>query len=358
MESIFSALKLLGPMLLTPIINRVISTFRIRQLYLSFDEVLPCTLSDTAGFVACIYIYNKGKDKEAKVEVSFSNASLCQILASNYTGVSVDSNKLLVDRILPKQIVKLTIYIDSAVPLSSVCKPFIKSEDANGKAYKGRGNVPPSWGPAVMGLSFGTALFITFMYVMLSGSNIFYPYYAIRYSSLMEQGITPLGISDNYLVSRSSFSSPSPITVGEPYVSGSKIVLPLKVKNVSNVKIKFTISHTTNSDDYVKEKEKLDSETPDLMKRVEAWKVLDEKYGFSQQDKLYFSDLTLGPGEEKVILLAHTILPTTTLDNFSFSLNVVKGAYEDETFRDYYEFDIYKYHGRNKVQEYLQALRR
>lgn len=66
----------------------------------------------------------------------------------------------------------------------------------------------------------------------------------------------------------------------------------------------------------------------------------------------------MGPGEEKVILLAHTILPTTTLDNFSFSLSVVRGAYEDEAFRDYYDFDIYKYHGRNKVQEYMQALRR
>lgn len=358
MENILSALKLLGPMLLTPIINRVISTFRIRQLYLSFDDVLPCALSETAGFVACIYIYNKGKDKEAKVEVSFPNASLCQVLASNYTDVSVDSNKLLVDRILPKQTVMLTMYIESAVPLSSVCKPFIKSEDANGKAYKGRGNVPPSWGPAVMGLSFGTALFITFMYVMLSGSNVFYPYYAIRYSSLMEQGITPLGISDNYLVSRASFSSVPPISVGEPYVSGSKVVLPLRVKNISNAKIKFSVSHTLNNESYRREKEKSDSENSNWARRVDAWKVLDEKYGFYSKDELYFSDLVLEPGEEKIILLAHTILATTTLDNFSFSLSVVKGTYEDETFRDYYEFDIHKYYGRDKVQGYMQSLRK
>lgn len=94
MDNIFSVFKFLVPMLLTPIINRFVSTFRIRQLYLSFDEILPCILPEAVGFVVCVRIYNKGKDKENKVEVIFPSSSFCQILASDYPGVSIDNNKL------------------------------------------------------------------------------------------------------------------------------------------------------------------------------------------------------------------------------------------------------------------------
>ncbi|WP_155989969.1 hypothetical protein [Pseudomonas sp. RIT357] len=357
MENFFSALKLLIPMLLTPIINRFISTFRIRQLYLSFDEVLPCVLPETIGFVASVNLYNKGKDKEKAVEVSFPNCSLCQVLASNYSGVSVESNKLFVDRILPKQTITLSVYLNSTVAMTSLSKPTVKSEDANGKVYNGRGNVPPSMGPAVMGLSIGAATLITFMYIMLSGSNIFYPYYALRYNSLMAQGVTPSGFSDNYLVSKSGLSSESPIKIDKPYVENSKIVLPLKIKNITSVKIKLLIFHELNNPDYKKENEITDSEISDLRQRVDAWRVTNEKYGYSSKDQLNISGLVLEAGEERTVLLAHTVLPATTLDNFNFYISVQKGAYEDESFRDYYNFSIHDYKWRNEVSRFLEALR-
>jgi hypothetical protein len=357
MDSIFSALKLLIPVLLTPLINRFISTFRIRQLYISFDEVLPCVLPETIGFVASVNIYNKGKDKENKVEVSFPNCSLCQVLASNYNGVSVESNKLLVDRILPKQTIVLSVYLNSAVAMSRLSKPSIKSEDANGKAYYGRGNVPPSLGPAVMGLSIGSAILITFMYIMISGSNIFYPYYTLRYNSLMAQGITPSGFSDNYLVSKSGFSSESPIKMDKPYVENSRIVIPLKIKNITSASIKLSIHHELNDPGYKKENEITDSEVSDLFQRVDARRVTNEKYGYSSKDELNFSDLVLRAGEEKTILLAHTVLPATTLENFNFYIGVQKGSYEDESFRDYYNFSIYDYKWKDEVLKFLEVQR-
>lgn len=357
MESIFTALKLLGPMLLTPLINRFISTFRIRQLYLSFDEVLPCVLPDAAGFVACMHIYNKGKDKETKVEVGFFHTSQCQVLASNYVGVSVEGNKILIDRILPRQTVILNVYMNSTMPISSVFKPTIKSEDANGKAYDGRGNVPPSLGPAVMGVSFITAALITFFYIVFSGTNVLYPYYALRYSSLMAQGVTPSGFSDNFLISKAGFTSTSPISLMEPYVEGSKIILPLKIKNISDAKIKITVFHDLNDEGYKREREKASAEIPDISKRVDAWQLIDEKYGYSAKDDLYISDVLLDPREEKIVLLVHTVLVTTTLENFNFSIHVEKGVYEDSSFRDYYNFDIEDYEGRLKILEFMRALK-
>lgn len=314
-------------------------------------------LPDTTGYVVCLQIYNKGKDKETKVEVAFPNSSLCQILASNYIGVSIGDNKILVDRILPRQTVILTVYIDSTAPISSASKPSIKSEDANGKAYKGRGNVPPSLGPAVMGISIMSALLITFMYVMLSGFNIFYPYYALRYSAVMAQGITPTGYSDNLLISNSSIGSNSPITVSDPYIDGSQIVIAVKIKNVSPNKIKATINHNLDNKEYKNEIERSDAETPDFGKRVQAWKLIKEKYGFSSKDQLFFSDLIIAPGEEKTVLLAHTVITSTTLDNFNFDINIERGAYENESFRDYYEFNVKDYSKLRKLQELLDSLK-
>lgn len=356
MESIFSALKLLVPMLLTPIINRFISTFRVRQLYLGFDEVLPCVLPDTMGYTACVHIYNKGKDKETKVEVVFPNSSLCQVLACNYSGVAVEGNKVVVDRILPKQVVILNVYLDSTVPMSSLSKPSIKSEDANGKAYKGQGNIPSSLGPAVMGLSFFAALFITFMYIVFSGSNIFYPYYALRYSSLMGQGITPAGFSDNFLVSKASFASSSPIAINKVYVEGRKIILPLRVRNVTGTKIKITILHDMDNEDYKVEKERSRTEDLSLEQGVKAREMIEEKYGYFSGDELFFSDVVLGAGEDRTILLAHTVLPTTTVDNFNFFISIERGSYEGESFRDHYVFNIKKSSELPRVIEFLQTL--
>lgn len=345
-------------MLLTPIINKFISTFRIRQLYLSYDEVLPCTLPDTSGHITSIRIYNKGKDKETKIEVTFPHSSLCQILSTNYPGVSTVDSRLLIDRILPKQVIVLILYLNSTTPISAVIKPFIRSEDTNGKAYNDRRNVPPSLGPAVMGTSIAAAAFITFMYIAVSGSNIFYPYYALRYSSIMEQGFKPSAFSDNYLISSASLTSKPPITLNKPYIENSRIILPLRIKNITKEKITITISHRLKNEDYESETDKATKENKDINKRVQAWRLIDEKYGISSEDTLFISDLTLEPNEDKTLLLAHTILPTTTLNNFNFVLRIEKGSYNNPDFTDHYDFDIQSFNELPIIVEFLKSLQR
>jgi hypothetical protein len=270
--------------------------------------------------------------------------------------VSTQDNRLLIDRIIPKQKVILSVYLNSTTPISSVSKPYIKSDDANGKAYQGRGNVPPSMGPAVMGLSIASAAFITFMYIMLSGSNIFYPYYSLRYSSFMDQGFTPSGFSDNYLISHAGITSKPPIIISKPYIDNSRIVLPLKIKNITKSKIKITILHNLDNESYRSEIDKSDRETLDLSQSVDARNKIDEKYGYSTKDKLFISGLILAPEEEKTIQLAHTILPATTVENFDFYISIEKGAYEDQDFRDHYEFNIQDFSELSKVQELLESL--
>lgn len=357
MENIFSALKLLGPLLLTPIINRFISTFRVRQLYLSFDEVLPCTLPDTTGFLTCLHIYNKGKDKENKIEITFPNSHLCQILSSNYPGASTEKNKLLIDRILPKQVVSLMVYFKSETPLSAANKPFIKSEDANGKAYDKKANVPPSLGPAVMVISLAAAGLITMMYIALSGASIFYPYYALRYNSFIEQGFTPK-YSDNVLISSKSIASNPPINLDSAYIERSKIVLPLKIKNTTTKNINVTIFHQVDDENHLKEKSRASKEFPDISKRVEAWRSIDRKYGYSPDDVLFMSDVILEPSEEKTILLAHTVIPTTTLENFNFKISIEKSGHDDPDFNDRYNFNVRDSKELPKIVELLQSMQR
>lgn len=357
MENILSALKLLGPLLLTPIINRFISTFRVRQLYLSFDEVMPCTLPDTNGYLTCLHIYNKGKDKETKIEITFPNSNSCQILSSNYPSASTDGNKLLVDRIIPKQIVTLIVYLKSNTPLSASNKPFIKSDDTNGKAYDNKASVPPSLGPAVMGISLAAATLITMMYITLSGASIFYPYYVLRYNSFIEQGFTPR-FSDNVLISSKSIASNSPISLDSPYIEKNKIVLPLKIKNTTTKKINITIYHKLGDENHLKEKSRVSKEVSDISKRIDGWNEVDRKYGYHPDDDLFISDMILKPNEEKIILLAHTVIPTTSLENFNFVISIEKSGYDDPDFNDNYNFNVRDSKELPKIVELLQSMQR
>ena len=361
MENIFSAIKLLIPLLLTPIINRFISTFRVRQLYLAFEETLPCTLPNTDGFLTCLHIYNKGKDKETKVEITLPNSSLCQILSSNYPSSSTELNRVLIDRILPGQIITIIVYFKSTTPISKSNKPFIKSEDANGRAFDDRTKVPPSLGPAVLGISLMSAVLITFMYIVLSGSNLLYPYYALRYNSFMEQGFTPESFSDNQLISHASITSKPPININKPYIENSQIILPLKIKNITNEKVSITFHHQLskpNKDEYSKEKDRVRREISDLSERIEAWRLVDAKYGYHSDDVLLMSDIVLEPNEEKTILLSHTIIPTTTLENFNFKILIEKGIYDGKSFTDFYNFNVQDSKELPKFIELLESLQR
>jgi hypothetical protein len=339
MENFIDIAKVLIPIMLTPIINRFISSFRIRQLYLSFDDVLPSKIPNSEGHISIINIYNKGKDKEKEIEIIFPKTTNCQILSSDYPDIKVEDNKIKIDRLLAKQKITMSVYTNSTEKFSLQNKPFLKSEEANGKSYDGKLAVPPSAGPAALIISFFIALTLTFTYAVLADVSLSYPYYAIRYKSFMDQGFRPSIISSNSLISQSSiFSEKYPITLLDPVKLNSIIEINLKIKNTKKEKIYATIYYNMKNSDYDKEMEATKKEK-DLSKSVELKKVIDEKYGYSRDDKFYWGDIEIIPNEEKSFILQRTILPTTTDKNFKFYLLIEGSDDSGSTFRDHYEFD-------------------
>jgi hypothetical protein len=355
MDNFLAALKLLIPIILTPIINKFISTFRVRQLYLSYEDVHPCAIEGHDGYIANFRIYNKGKDKETNVEITLPNTSECQILSSNYPEIKALEQKVVIDRILPKQVVFFSAYLKSAIPLSDLHRPFLKSEDANGKTYNNREKVPPSLGPSMMGLSVFFAVMITFAYVTYSGVNIFYPYYAIRYEALLAQGFKPL-IFSRIELAASLPSSKSPLTVDNARTEEAKIVISLTIKNPTPNRIVVSVYPDLGDDEYRKEFSKASDEIFDLSEKVAAWRVIDSKYGYTTDDSLRVDDFPLNPGQDRVLHLKKSVISTTTPENLNLSISI-KGA-KDPATTEYYNFKMRNSKEYAKVSELIKKLAR
>lgn len=317
MENLVAALKLLGPIMLTPLINRVISSFRFRQLYLSFEDVLPCTLPENNGYTANIRLYNKGKDKENKIEIIFPRTSTCQILSSNYPTVSNEGARILIDRILPKQTIIL------------------------------------SAGPAALCASIVIALTLSFMYIAVSDTNILSPYYNYKYKPLLDQGFRPLIFSRVHLAQNVGHSSKSPLTTGKPYIEHSQIVLPITIKNIHTQRISVSIQ-PNYPEARTKEIEKATRNNPELSKRVKAWRVIDEKYGSNTDDKLFIDSFLLAPGEERTELVKKTVTLSTNLDNFNLTISIEDPENSEQT--EFYYFDLHQSKEKDSIVNLMKKL--
>ena len=337
MESLVAVLKSIGLLMLTPLINRFISSFRVRQLYLAFDDSLQSVLPENEGHITNFRIYNKGKDKENNVQVLIPSTSSCHILSTNYPLATSDKDKISIDRILPGQVVELTVFVESSRGLSANNKPIIKSDDANGKSYNQRASVPPSLGPAVLTFSILLTVAAAFFYVMLSGINFMHPYYVIRYSTLLEQGFEPAFFSGTDFISAAPTGARPPIWMNEPYIENSQIIIPIQLKNNTKEKVIITIRSDYQDKAYRFEHDRVSREDIDTSEQVKGWRSVDRKYGYSDTDYMYVPAFALSPNEEKIILLKKSVTATTTLSNFDLNVSVRN---TDSIHSDNYEFRI------------------
>ncbi|MBN6714053.1 hypothetical protein JSY17_08600 [Pseudomonas capsici] len=337
MESLIAVLKSFGLLMLTPLINRFISTFRVRQLYLAFDDSLPSALPNNEGYISNLRIYNKGKDKESNVQIFIPHTSNCHILSTNYPLATADKDKISLDRILPGQIVELTVFINSSHGLCAHNKPILKSDDANGKSYNQRGSIPPSLGPAILTLSILLSTTAAFMYVMISKIDYMHPYYTVRYNTFLEQGFRPSYFSGTDFISSVPMGERPPISMSKPYVEKNQIIIPIELKNTTKEKAVITISQDNQDKAYRSERDKVSLDILDVSEKIEKWRSIDKKFGYSDSDYMYVSQLTLSPDEEKTILLKKSVTTTTTLSNFDLNISTrhIGSAYGDN-----YEFRI------------------
>jgi len=209
-----------------------------------------------------------------------------------------------------------------------------------------------------MATSIALAIIISVLYAVVSGASILYPYYAVRYNSLLKQGFMPAFYSDNELISKSGLASAPPISIGNPYISESqKITLPLKIKNITDSEINITIMHRLKDESYDKEKNKITRTIKNIPSQIEALDNLERKYGYSPNDELFISNLALAPEKEITIPISHTILPTTTLKNFNFEILTKTGDIDSSSITDAYEFNIEKTGNIEKIQKLINTLK-
>ena len=95
-------------------LNKILSIFRKRQLYLScWNSLENTSISDNACTINAS-IYNNGKEKEKNVVIQIPSGMECSALSCNYDYKN-DSGKIIIDRVLPGKKLSLIILIEFSV---------------------------------------------------------------------------------------------------------------------------------------------------------------------------------------------------------------------------------------------------
>ncbi|SJZ36368.1 hypothetical protein [Pantoea eucalypti] len=185
-------------LLLGKILTTFISSFRNRELYLTYDHVLDANQQAKGQYTTFLKVINKGKDKEKNVEISFPKNRFVKVISTDHPNVKATGNSITLDRLLAKESTLLNVLVTQGEKLSKNYKPMIRSEDANGKSYRGLNNIPMGNGPAIFFL-----LFFVVSLTIVSLSLIFrvnpFSYaeekiYNYRYHNYIEAGYS----SDSY----------------------------------------------------------------------------------------------------------------------------------------------------------------
>ena len=336
MEIASSIIKLVGTLALTATFNKFLSTFRIRQLYLSFETVLQCHDSNVKGYTTTLSIFNKGKDKEKTVEIIIPKTKNCLILSSDYPSINCEENIITIDRILPKQIINISIYIESDELISKNNKPKIKSEDANGKAYGSRSEVPASMGPSVLSASICLSLIALMLYIVWTDKDPFNTFYALKYSDFVDQGLIPSAAGDNYMISKGDSGSRL-IEVLPVSTSKSKLVFSYRIKNPTVKPIYVTILSSAAMD-YYRETSKIS--------KTEAKEVSEKK--LAEIDLHYWieseydpdsnvRDAVILPGQSNILAIKKSKIVGADPNKLEITV-VIEGETErGDTFKDYYK---------------------
>ncbi|EET6513731.1 hypothetical protein [Escherichia coli] len=129
---------------LTWISGRFFSLFRTRQLYLLIDHPMYYPIGNSRNLRYTVTVFNKGKEKESNVEISFPQAQSIKVLSSDYESFSIANKKLTIDRILSDSQYFFVVEVESQYKYSGDFLPIIKSDDKDGRCYTKLADVPAS----------------------------------------------------------------------------------------------------------------------------------------------------------------------------------------------------------------------
>lgn len=358
MDELWDVIKFVGSLILTAvitiIINIVFSFLRKRQLYLSCDDILKCHDQNVDGHTATLIVYNKGKDKEQDVRIIFPPSIHVQLLSTDQPGIKLEGNIISIERVLPKDEIKLSVFIGGKSPVSGSDYPVLKSADADGAIFFQRSSVPPSIGPFIAGVSCFLGIFGFGFYLTYSNPSFDY-YYRIRYSYMYASGLAVSVGGDARLVAEGSRGSPT-IKVLEESRSGDKIIFHFDVKNPFPTEIYASV-YSTGYSDYKEEEMRFRGRKiePDDQARLS---LLKERLWVSDADVVGYPDnVAILPFQTKKLDLSKTVAAGSDLSELKIML-VVDGLDKDgKEFKDYYYYYPARGAYRDRIQGVLDSIK-
>lgn len=347
-------MRVLFGVIFTFILNKMLSIFRIRQLYVACYDILECREPGVKGFTASITIYNKGKDKEKSVEITIPDATLCQILSSSTENIVCEDNSFKIDRILPKEIISASIFFASESKPKSK-KLTIRSEDTNGHAFWKKEDIPPSAGPAFAIFSALIVALTLMGYGALTQKNPSDLYNSIRYGQLLKQGFTPSIISDNVVISKTSiFSEKYPIQLSNYYKKDKNLVLEFTTHNPLENEIYASTHFSYNLESEYYEKLSDIRRIKDPVAQDAAQKELESKYYHLDPIRTPVNpEITLQPGETKTVALQIPITDPIRIKHIEAQI-WFEGINNGEKFRDTYQYSAIKSPQKEDIEKLIQ----
>lgn len=333
MDYITILIKSILTLLTTLFINRFLSIFRKRQLYVTIYDELEAEKSKPGHFTVGLTVGNIGKDKEKGVEIFFPGAKKVHLLSSDYSAISTNGATLKIDRVLSGKKIRCLVLLSSPSSPNKKNKPRIKSEDCDGKSLYGRNAELVPVGGALFVFSFFIALGAVVAYPIIKGIDPFNEVYSFRNIALRNEGFRADIIGSHRLLDLSSpFDKESFIRFKSAELQKNEINIIFEFDNKSNslldVKSNFVVR---NAREYHK-------------KLMPTYYFPDQAEGEREREKIrsefnaverYFDSTRVPPKASSVIEIRRPFNKSLTIEDMIVEIEmtgVIDGEFVTERF--------------------------
>ncbi|HBB9951207.1 TPA: hypothetical protein JHK49_003677 [Escherichia coli] len=324
------------------ILNKFFSTFRVRQLYLAYENTLEYTKYSISGYTVIITITNRGKEKEKNIVVTLPKNKEISIISSNCHDINSDKNQFKIERLLPNETITLILLVKDGEKLSKSNPPVIKSDDTNGKSYSSIKQMPPSLGPALFGLSVIIACFALLGGAVYKGYDpfeiVYNQYFKLRFDTYYNRGFSNTSFQENALTKQYDTSKGEfPIDLTDVDVTDNKIVYTFTVNNITNQNFNVEMNYVVrNKKDYYKELGK----ALNIREKEERWQALDEvkaKYYVATDDTGYTYSVKewVDKGQQKEIKMTRHLVKGISYQDLDVEISIRNESDDDDFYGDY-----------------------
>lgn len=326
------------------VLNKFFSTFRIRQLYLAYENILEHTSQSISGYTVMFTITNRGKEKEKNVTVTMPRSKAISVLSSNTINFECKDNKISIERVLPQEVITLLILVKDGGEISKSNLPILKSDDANGKCFNSMKKVPPSLGPAF----FSFSLFVTFIAIMggliYKGYDPFEAaytqYFKMRFTPFYERGFENNSFDNNSLTKQYDTSkSEFPVDLKSLNIKNNKLEYVFMIDNKTsynlNVRMQYSIREQRQ---YYNELGKALNIRTDV-DRWKAMSIIRDKYHVAEDENgtTYSVSGWIDKGQKKEIKMVRPLSKGINYQDLGVEIDITNDS-NDDSFNGEYKF--------------------